>query len=252
MLVISAGAHAVPIQLPTDQVTKMKYTNFENFIEQNQTPGVQAGDAVAGILQLTSVGTIGQPNLLNGQLVTKEITGQFHLTIVGGSVATNHLDFGLTGPGDFLRLYVGQGATYNWDPTNIATATDGNLWLEVNASTFYEGVGDITGPASGETFNKNWANFSVNNSGYWFTPQFFGALTGDPTAHTYLGPVHGDHLVDTLFNSRLFVPSGVSGWAFRSEDPMYVWATIPEPGTLGLLGAGLLGIGLAYRRRKKS
>jgi hypothetical protein len=42
--------------------------------------------------------------------------------------------------------------------------------------------------------------------------------------------------------------SGIVG--FRSNDPARV-LTVPEPGTLTLLGLGLLGLGFVVRRRNK-
>jgi hypothetical protein len=257
---MATAAVAVPIVLPVGQVTKIKYTNFENLVDANKSGFVDAGDYVEGILFGTSVGTIPVPNLLNAQLGSKEITGYFRLTIVAGSLTGSfpqQLDFGLIGPNDKLELYVGTGATKNWTAgsgvaTDIANATDGALWMAIYPNSgWYEGVGKAASSSSGDTVNTNFGNLGVNNSGYFFQPQFFFPLTGDPTAHTYLTVFHADHMVETMFKSRLFNPSLAAGWAFRSEDPMYFWA-IPEPGTIVLLGAGIAGLGLLRLRRRRS
>lgn len=256
---IATTAAAAPIILPTGQVAKLKFTNFENFIDANNN-GIlgDVGDDVEGILFVTSVGTISNPNLNNAQLATRELTGYFHLSIVGGGLLgpfPQHLDFAIANANDFIKLYVD--TTPDWTAgsglaTDIANATDGNLWASVTTAApgFYEGVGDVASAASGDTVNTNFANLSVNNTEYKFIPQFFFPLTGDPTAHTYLGNFHPDHKVEAFFKSRLFAPSTAAGWAFRSEDPMYFWA-VPEPGTLVLLGAGFAGIGLLRLRRRR-
>lgn len=44
--------------------------------------------------------------------------------------------------------------------------------------------------------------------------------------------------------------AGIGGWRFRISDRGEFTAAVPEPGTLALLGMGLLGIGLSIRRRR--
>lgn len=257
---LATAAVAGPISLPLGQVAKLKFTNFENIIDTNNN-GIfgDKGDDIEGILFVTSVGTIANPNQMNAQLATRELTGYFHISIVGGGLVgpfPQHLDFALSDSSDKIELYVGTGATKNWTAgsgtaTDIAHATDGALWAGVYSSDFYQAVGDVASASSGDTVNTNFANLGVNNSGYNFIPQFFFPLTGDPTAHTYLGTFYADVKAEAFFKSRLFAPSTAAGWAFRSEDPMYFWA-VPEPGTLLLLGAGIAGLGLIRLRRRRS
>ena len=249
-------ATAVPVTLPTGEPTVMKLRNFENILDTNGN-GVfgDVGDDLEGIIIFTSIGTIGNPNLLSAQITggNLEVTGYFKLSIVGGVAGGPHADFAIQA-GEGIWAYYD--TSPDWSPgaasnaaTDIMNATDGMLWVSVTptAPGWYEGVGDIVGP---QLVNVNFANLTVNNSGYKFLPQLFGALVGDPTAHVYLGNAHADHKVDVMFKSRLFAPSGANGWAFRSEDPLYLWV-VPEPGTFVLLGAGIAGLGLLRLRRRR-
>jgi hypothetical protein len=253
---MATAAVAVPITLPTGEVTKLKFTNFENILDSNKN-GIlgDVGDDIEGILFVTSVGTITNPNLYNAQLASRELTGYFHISIVGGVVGGNHVDFDLSDSADKIELYVGTGATKNWTAgsgvaTDISNASDGALWAAVYADPngWYEAVGDLVGS---DFVNTNFANLGVNNTGYTFLPQLFYPLTGDPTAHTYLGNFHADHKVDAMFKSRLFSVGVAPGWYFRSEDPMYLWV-VPEPGTITLLGVGIAGLGLLRLRRRRT
>lgn len=275
----AATASAAPITLFDDQITKMKFTNFENVIQGtnlgNDPLTIDTGDYFEGILQVTDIGSLASSTALSGQLASVELTGHFRVSVVGGAIpntlgAPGHLDLAL-GAGDFINLYYD--AAMDWNPTSgtlgVAEATNGNLWISIlGGGSFYEGVNDTTPPVEvlpgvfipGASTNRNWADVDVNNTGYTFIPTLFGIPTGEPTVHykdldnsgsfTAGDTVHGDHLSDVFFASRLFSPAGIAGYAFRSEDPVYVNA-VPEPGTFLLFGSGLVGLGLAARRRFK-
>lgn len=275
VLAFSGVAYAQPIELFTDQLNKLKFTNYENVIqgtnEGNDLTAIDTGDSIVGVLNVTSINNFSSSADLNPQLQTSELTGAFQISVVGGYqpialiAQVGHLDFALTGT-DYLKLFVGTGATKNWD-TTVANATDGDPWLAVTtASTYYEGVSDTVSIIS-DTVNKNWANIDpgANNTGYIIVPQSYATTAGENTVHYKdvnnngvldigIDTIEGDHFVDLFFASRLFINTDplVPDWTFRSEDPLYLYATaVPEPSTLLLLGAGLVGLGLTARRRAK-
>lgn len=266
----ASTASAAPITLFDDQITKIKFTNFENVIQGTNTGNdpvaVDTGDLIIGILKVSSISNISGSQDLSAQLASTELTGHFQLSVVGGFapavLGPGHLDFGLN-TGDFINLYYD--TTPDWNPASgtlgVAEASNGLLWASILGSS-YEGINETNvDPFLGTTsVNRNWADIGVNNTGYSFIPTLFGGPTGEPTAHykdldnsgsfTAGDVIHGDHLVDVFFVSRLFAPSGVPGYALRSEDPVYLNA-VPEPGTFLLFGSGLVGLGLAARKRFK-
>jgi hypothetical protein len=246
------GAEAVPIELIPGGVTKIKFTNYENWLDLNTDGIINTGDKFEGIAKAESITNLGNTINKNTQLGdgSRELTMNFQFSVVGGSITpggSGHLDFAL-GAGDFIDAFVD--FTPDWNLT-VGNASDGASWLTVSPPSFYEGVNDTA--AGVASTNRNWANATTNSTGYPIVPRFYASTAGENPAHTYLGFSHGDHLVDLYFASRLFnVVSGDPGfgtWQFKSEDPIYIW--VPEPTTLLLLGGGLLGLaGTQVLRRR--
>jgi hypothetical protein len=110
---------------------------------------------------------------------------------------------------------------------------------------------------------------------------YFGLYWGSIDTYNHLSFYLGDRLVDTFSGSDLpplvadgnqtawssnrylnfFFTEGdlfdrvvvrSDGYAFESDNHAVAAVSVPEPGTLALLAAGLLGIGVGRRRRSKA
>jgi hypothetical protein len=260
----------MPIELLTEsgEINKLKFVNYENFFEsETGTPDmVDEGDWFEGIFKVQSISNIPGSKDLTSQLNDIELTGHFKFSVVGGSrplFGAGHTDLALLGNGlggggttDFLRFFTGSGSAMNWDPSAgvteaIAKATDGELWLEVMPTEFYEGITDYI--TSSFNFSQSWADVTTNNTGYTILPQLYPAVFDSMySGHTYNGESHNKtlHETDLYFTSHTS-GSDIEGWQIRSEDPLYI-AVAPEPlsSVLFLSGGAVLGF-TVYRRQKK-
>lgn len=251
---LAAPAYALP-QLLMDEITKMKFTNFENWIDQDGDGMISAGDDFFGILTMT---TITDVNSTAGSTTwtdagPDEITGVFQISVANvsnpfspdlalplGSSETVQFEMNT---GDFIRMFYD--TTPDFDPDlpllqSIATAADGDLWMAVEAGDYIDGYNETTPTTSN---NFNWADLTVNNTGYTIVPLLWKESLGS------INP-YGSYVADLYFETKLefLLPGAVGDWRYKSEDPVYLFAT-PEPGTMGLLGLGLL-LGARFVRRR--
>lgn len=211
-----------------------KYSNWEIGSGGNNDGVVnQVGETLSGIGLVTGIyadkpGPVQQ--LWNASTANEELT-----IVFGGyqaaAITGNQIDF----TGGFVNVYLD--AVKNFNPTfgQANNANDGALFLST--------VG-APADASGRTLTS-----FVSAMGPLFTGFGTGYLdiTGGLWADMFKKDVFGPGM-DLYMASSLTAPDYVNGWPVSSQDPVK-GTVVPEPGTIALFGAGLVGL-ILYKRKR--
>ncbi|HEY5755903.1 MAG TPA: PEP-CTERM sorting domain-containing protein [Steroidobacter sp.] len=161
----------------------------------------------------------------------------------------------------------GKPANYSGDGSVVNVSVSGGTAAPAGDATYYytvaypkqNGVGTFTASAgqSYDYFGLYWGSMDDYNTLNFFSGgSLVGSIKGSdviaqgvalgnqtaPGSNRYV-----NFFFDTTFDRIDFA---TTNFAFESDNHAFAKTSVPEPATLGLFGIGLLGAGLARRRRK--
>ena len=254
----------------------IKFSNAESF----NTPGPALGALNFGVLGISDIRNPATNAVLwNEGTLGAELTGVFRDIKVSSIVPTGLTSINVDSTGGILDIYINPvnsfsavggfsqglggygaggcaigGACYN----GISNVVGGQLFL---ALQWVPGV-SLTDPLATVAGNFTGATLPATGSAQGFLKVVGGAYAANFDNNGFLSGAAdvfsqndfctpGQQGCDSLLSSG--GPPALGGWQLRSNDPVRTaFKTVPEPGSLALLGLGLSAFGFTSKRRRRS
>lgn len=232
----ATAANAEPILNGYVGPVTIKYIGFENLV-------TAPGEILSGYYRVTEIDNANTLAPIWSQSATQQITGVF--TGLDTSSITPALGGGVTI--DFTKgstqLYYNTAGSFV--ATNPASASLGTQILGVN---FVPGIDPNDSTATFQADLKALTGFTNGSgTGYGAVVAGSGQLATELDSNTYLGGAADLYFTATLTDMTGKHPVNPL-YPVLESDPVS-GAAVPEPGTLALLGAGMLGL-IGFKRRK--
>jgi hypothetical protein len=231
----ATAANAEPILNGYVGPITIKYIGFENLV-------TSVGQTLSGYYRVTEIDNANTLMPIWTPTATSQITGVFN-GLTASSITAVPGGFTIDFTAGSTALYLN--TTNSFVASNAASAALGTQILGVN---FVPGIDPSDPTATFQADLKALTGF-VNGSGtgYGAVVANSGILATELDSNKYLGGT-----ADLYFTATLTDQSGNNPvnplYPVLESDPVS-GAAVPEPGTLALLGAGMLGL-IGFKRRK--